>query len=162
MCELFGASLNSPIDLRDLLKEFYSHSRKHPHGWGMMRYKDNHYEAISEPVCALESKILGDVVAQTPKQVNLLAHIRLATIGSLKQENTHPFTGKDIEGRDWFLIHNGTIYSGTELISYPQKQKGDTDSERIFLYLMDLLAEEYKKLKLPTPKSVLNIENSII
>lgn len=144
MCELFGASLNRPMDFRELLKEFYSHSKKHPHGWGLLRRQDENYEIISEAVCASESKILDKVIDETMEQKLLLAHIRLATVGSLKQENTHPFTRKDAEGRSWNMIHNGTIYSGIELIPYIEKQVGDTDSERIILYLMDLLEEEYK------------------
>ena len=72
-------------------------------------------------------------------QTTTLGHIRFATVGSIKLENCHPFTGRDITGRQWTLIHNGTIYSGSSLIPYLNNQSGDTDSERLFLFLMDTL-----------------------
>lgn len=71
----------------------------------------------------------------------MLAHIRLATVGAIKYDNCHPYTGTDISGREWTLIHNGTIYSSRLLSKYLSVQKGDTDSERIFLYLIDKVNE---------------------
>lgn len=145
MCELFGASLNRSMDLREYLKIFYSHSVRHPHGWGLMREEQGHYHVIKEPVCATGSRMLHRVVEQTTPQKALLAHIRLATIGSRKQENSHPFTAQDSSGRQWTLIHNGTIYSSGTLSRYLECQQGETDSERVFLYFMDLLKEEIER-----------------
>ena len=137
MCELFGLSSKSPIDVRGYLTEFYSHSVRHPHGWGLMRHAGDKAEIIKESMCASKSAILHNIIDETEPQKNLLAHIRLATIGSVKHDNCHPFTGTDSSGRRWTLIHNGTIYSGTQLSKYFSSQTGDTDSERIFLYLLD-------------------------
>lgn len=66
-----------------------------------------------------------------------MTHIRLATIGSVKALNCHPYSGVDCTGRTWTLMHNGTICSGNRLMPYYRVQKGNTDSERIFLYLLD-------------------------
>ena len=44
-------------------------------------------------------------------------------------------------GRRWTLIHNGTIFDYPALYPYLKTQKGDTDSERVFLYLLDKLKE---------------------
>ncbi|MCH5210723.1 MAG: class II glutamine amidotransferase [Oscillospiraceae bacterium] len=137
MCELFGISSQSSVDVRGYLEEFYSHSRQHPHGWGLMRESNGKIEIIKECVCASQSAILNNIIAETEPQTNLLAHIRLATIGSVKHDNCHPYTGVDNSGRHWTLIHNGTIYSGTHLSKYLFSQTGDTDSERILLYLLD-------------------------
>lgn len=137
MCELFGISARSPIDVRGYLKTFYSHSVHHPHGWGIMREQDGKTEIIKEPVCASGSRIISETVRKTKPQTNLLAHIRLATVGGKKYDNCHPYTGFDASGRRWTLIHNGTIYSGTQLAKYLPEQSGDTDSERIFLYMLD-------------------------
>lgn len=142
MCELFGISARTPVDVRDYLKTFYSHSSHHPHGWGLMRISDNRPEIFKEPVCATGSRILSKIIQQTEPQTNLLAHIRLATVGSIKYNNCHPYTGFDMSGRQWTLIHNGTIYSGIQLARYLQEQIGDTDSERIFLYLIDEINKE--------------------
>ncbi|MCD7741568.1 MAG: class II glutamine amidotransferase [Ruminococcus sp.] len=145
MCELLGASLKEYTDLREYMKTFFSHSPQHPHGWGMMRFANGKREIIKEAVCASQSSILDDVIAGTLPQKNFLAHIRLATVGSTKYENCHPFTGTDFSGRNWTLIHNGTIYSSGKLIKYMQNQTGNTDSERIFMFMLDLLNDEIRQ-----------------
>lgn len=142
MCELLGLSVKSPIDVRGYLKSFYSHSVRHPHGWGLMRITDRKTEIIKEAVCASGSRIISEVIRKTEPQTNLLAHIRLATVGATKYDNCHPYSGFDASGRRWTLIHNGTIYSGVQLAKYLSYQTGDTDSERIFLYLLDEINKE--------------------
>lgn len=145
MCELFGASLSKQTDLREYLKTFYSHSVRHPHGWGLMRFTNGKRDIIREPVCAFDSKILSSVIDSTQLQSSLLAHIRLATVGAKKTENCHPYSGFDKFGREWTLIHNGTIYSSGKLMKYLNQQLGDTDSERIFLYLLDIVNSKYNE-----------------
>lgn len=153
MCELFGISSAAPIDAGDYLRAFFSHSVHHPHGWGIFRELDGKHEIIKEPVRALGSRIIDSVIRKTPPQTNMLAHIRLATVGGTKYDNCHPYTGTDISGRQWTLIHNGTIYSGTQLVKYLPKQVGDTDSERIFFYLIDEVNKAIKVNKAPlTPE----------
>lgn len=137
MCELFGASLNKRTDLKEYLREFFRHSNKHPHGWGLAGEKDGDALIVKEPVCANDSLMIGEVIERLSPQKNLLAHIRYATVGATKAENCHPFSGCDNSGRRWTLIHNGTVYSGMELMKYLELQNGDTDSERIFMYLID-------------------------
>ena len=51
--------------------------------------------------------------------------------------NCHPYSGFDSAHKRWTLIHNGTIFDYAPLSHYIKKQKGETDSERIFLYLLD-------------------------
>lgn len=137
MCELLGFSSDTAVDLRAYLKSFYRHSIQHPHGWGLMRELNEQMEIFKEPVCATGSRIISSIIDKTPPQKNAMAHIRLATVGAMNAENCHPFSGTDITGRRWTLIHNGTIYSGKKLTKYLNIQSGDTDSERIFIYLLD-------------------------
>ena len=135
MCELFGFSGRKSTDLTDQLREFFSHSNMHPHGWGMM-YSGG---IIKEPVKAKESDLLPMLLDGMEPQKNMLAHIRYATVGSIKEENCHPFSGSDISGREWTMIHNGTIYSGNGSYKYYKTQRGDTDSERLFLFFIDVI-----------------------
>ena len=86
---------------------------------------------------ASESLVLPILLKNLKPQEILLGHIRFATVGSIRYENCHPFADRDITGRQWTLIHNGTIYSGSRLIPYLNTQKGDTDSERLFRLLID-------------------------
>ena len=142
MCELFAADLSAETDIRPWLRKFYSHSVRHPHGWGLMRRSSGGFtEVIREPVSAIGSRKNTPIVEETIPQKIALAHIRLATVGAVKIANCHPFTGFDSFGRRWTMIHNGTIYSGRQLMSYLNTQTGDTDSERLFMYLMDRVRE---------------------
>lgn len=133
MCELLGFSAREPEDIREQLREFYRHSTRHPHGWGIMTDKGLEHG----PERAVDSERLRKIVDELEPHRTLLGHIRYATVGSIKKENCHPFTAVDRTGRRWTLIHNGTIYSSSQLVPYMRVQRGDTDSERLFLYLMD-------------------------
>ena len=144
MCELLGISSAKPMEVSGFLKEFYSHSVMHPHGWGLMYHCDGERTILREPVRAIDSTFLGAVVDSLEPQTTLLGHIRLATVGAVKEENCHPYTGKDMTGREWTLIHNGTIYSGKTHYQYYKQQRGDTDSERLFLGLLDAVNESIK------------------
>ena len=80
---------------------------------------------------------------------NGFAHIRNATIGNVKYKNCHPYTMKDNGGRRWTLIHNGTIFDYRPLNKYIKIQDGSTDSERILLYIVDLINRCEQELKRP-------------
>ncbi len=132
MCELLGFSAAQPENIKDLVSEFFSHGKDNPHGWGLMD---------CDRICkscerADTSEMLLQKISKLQPQKNLLGHIRFATVGSIKYENCHPFNAQDAQGRSWTLIHNGTIYSASRLIPFISSQSGDTDSERLFLYLM--------------------------
>lgn len=140
MCELFGRSGDTSKNVNEVLKTFYSHSINHPHGWGLAYWDDNNNSKILKNcVKANDDSHLHLKLQNNIKAKNVLAHIRYATIGRVSIENSHPFTKRDVSGREWTFIHNGTVFSGMKLIGYSSKQIGQTDSERIFLYLIDEL-----------------------
>ena len=135
MCELLGFSASQPTEINTLVSEFFSHGKTNPHGWGMMS-SSGMYKRCERADTSIELKKL---VKKLPPQTNFLGHIRFATVGSIKNENCHPFSAQDITGRSWTLIHNGTMYSASKLIPFVHEQSGDTDSERLFLYMMQQL-----------------------
>ncbi len=141
MCEIYGISSQNDFTANDYLKTFYSHSTHHPHGWGLACISRSGALIEKESIPASKSNYLKERLSQPVESKILLAHIRYATIGNVEYKNCHPFTGKDNTGRRWTLIHNGTIFDYPPLNSYIPKQMGDTDSERIFLYLLDKLSE---------------------
>lgn len=145
MCELFGFTSEKERDLRPYLSEFYSHSVRHPHGWGIADFSGGKASVITEPVCANKSKLLSKMIDTLPPQKTLIGHIRLATVGSLESANCHPFTRTDISGRQWVFAHNGTIFSGMSLLKYIDTQNGSTDSERILMYFIDKINEETER-----------------
>ncbi len=137
MCELFGVSSSAPIYLNDLLKEFFSHSVDHPHGWGLAQFYGNSASVEKEPSPAFRSAYLKRRLAHTIKADNLIAHIRFATIGSMDYENCHPFVLRDDYDRCYTLAHNGTMFDCPVLSPYQYKQEGRTDSERLLYYIVD-------------------------
>ncbi|WP_295155838.1 class II glutamine amidotransferase [uncultured Ruminococcus sp.] len=158
MCELLGFSAAKPTDISELVREFFSHSEKNPHGWGMM-YDDITLVRGCEK--ASDSPKLAEIMKGIAPQKDLLAHIRFATVGKIKQENCHPFTGCDITGRRWTFAHNGTIYSGSSLIPYLRTQAGDTDSERVFMYLMDSVNKAQENGELSSEERCLLIDDLV-
>jgi glutamine amidotransferase len=144
MCELLGFTSAKAVDISDYLRTFFSHSDVNPHGWGLM-YGNGGREVIKEPISALESTFLSDIIDYLPPQKATLAHIRFATVGTVSEHNCHPFTGTDISGREWTLIHNGTIFSSKHSHRYSAVQTGDTDSERFFLSLLDCMNERISR-----------------
>ena len=145
MCQIFGYSSSKKIKLNSILREFYSHSDGHPNGWGLALLDGMHTNIEKEPLQASKSNYLKERFTEDIASPVVLAHIRRATIGNVDLKNCHPFTGFDAFGRRWTLIHNGTIFDFPPMNEYVKKQKGETDSERILLYIIDRINEEGKK-----------------
>ena len=137
MCELLAISSEEPIKTNKYLKTFYNHSKHHPHGWGLAVKDKNKYIIEKEPQKANDSIKLKEMLEKDILTDNLIAHIRLATLGNMVIENCHPFFKKDNLGRTWLLMHNGTIFDGEKLEKYKKIQEGESDSERILLYIID-------------------------
>lgn len=137
MCKLLGVSSAKRVRVNELLQEFYSHSDKHPHGWGLATFYHGSASVEKEPTQALKSVYLKERLSHKMDVSTLLAHIRLATVGNIEYGNSHPFVKRDATGRAWTLVHNGTIFDYPALEPYRCRQEGDTDSERILLYLVD-------------------------
>lgn len=141
MCELFA--INSPFKIRanDFLREFFSHGTEHPHGWGMATFfgsgSNCGVSLEKEAAPAFKSEYLKQRLRFPLDADKLIAHIRLATKGSLDYENTHPFVLRDKTSRAWTLAHNGTIFDCDALNKYARVQQGATDSERILMYLIE-------------------------
>ncbi|MCD7894228.1 MAG: class II glutamine amidotransferase [Erysipelotrichaceae bacterium] len=143
MCELFAASLNQPLLLNNYLKEFYTHSPNHPHGWGLACISGSLVNIEKEPIMAIDSDYLTQRLEVPISSPVVLAHIRYATMGTMEYVNTHPYTLNDYKNNAWTLIHNGTIFKYSALDSYIHIQKGSTDSERILYYLIDQMNQSY-------------------
>lgn len=141
MCELFGYFGEDERDITSNLREFFSHSVEHPHGWGLATANRGLLNTEKEPLRAIDSAYLGSRLAAGVKASVAIAHIRLATAGATSRDNSHPFTAVDASGRAWTLAHNGTILASTELERFRSEQAGSTDSERILLYLVSKIDE---------------------
>ena len=126
-----------------------------------MMYETDKREILKEAVSAENSTFLSDIIDYMPPQKATLAHIRFATVGTINERNCHPFTGSDISGREWTLIHNGTIFNSRHNHRYAAVQTGDTDSERFFLSLLDNMNEHIAR-SVPNERERFEIVNKFI
>ena len=149
MCELYGFSGSREKKLNGDLRTFYSHACGHPNGWGLALLDENAPEVIREVCRADRSEYLRNRLESPILARTALAHIRRATIGSEEFVNCHPFTAADSCGRQWILIHNGTVFESEHLNRYVFRQRGETDSERILLYIIDKINEASDIAKRP-------------
>ena len=163
MCEIFCFNSNTPKQVNECLQCFYNHSEEHPHGWGLANMHSKEYVIDKEPVKATCSQYLKDILSNPVVGKNVFAHIRLATVGEIISPNCHPFIEMDGNNRSWMLIHNGTIFDYPILEKYKDKENGDTDSERILLYIIDKVNEfEQAKGAPSTIKERFNLLTEIV
>lgn len=144
MCMLFGLCSREETLTNEYLKAFFKNSPQHPDGWGLADISRSGTVVEKESIEASKSHYLKERLSSPIASGLMIAHIRYATIGNVEYRNCHPFTGKDNLGRRWTLAHNGTIFDYPPLASYLGVQLGDTDSERIFLYLRDSISTAQK------------------
>ena len=90
--------------MNDYLREFYSHSNKHPHGWGVACLEKQEAMIEKEPLQAAKSHYLKERLSVPIYAKTAVAHIRYATIGNVMYQNCHPYTRKDDCGRRWTLV----------------------------------------------------------
>ncbi|MGM9813192.1 MAG: class II glutamine amidotransferase [Muribaculaceae bacterium] len=146
MCELLGLSSRNKITVNNYLREFFSHSDRHCHGWGLALFYGDAVSLEKEATCANRSLYLRQRIAHPILIDNMVAHIRLASVGRMVYENCHPFVKHDSSERSWTLAHNGTIFSSAQLDAFKTVQEGQTDSERILYYFIDEINKQQHKL----------------
>ena len=119
--------------------------RGHTHGWGVATYEDHSLHVERQAWAAYHGEHFRQAAARIFSR-QVLAHVRRATVGPPRIENTHPF----VDG-PWAFVHNGTIPGFARLrprllALLPQERReairGDTDSEHLFHYLRTLQARE--------------------
>ncbi|MBE5969772.1 MAG: class II glutamine amidotransferase [Lachnospiraceae bacterium] len=147
MCELFGISAKRPIKTNEYLSEFFGRSKQHPDGWGLAVFRGHSVSLEKEPIMASKSAYLRGRLLYDIEAGNLIAHIRLATIGDMNYSNCHPFVWDDESGRSWTLVHNGTIFENDIISPYFVNQEGSTDSEGVLLYIVDNINQKIRKKK---------------
>lgn len=132
-----------------MLAEFFSHGADNPHGWGLADLTDPAWRILREARPAHTSSLAAQVSAHPLMVTDALAHIRYATVGDIEEANCHPFVGADASGRRWMLMHKGTIFDHAAADAFFKLQTGSTDSERIFLLLLDALNRQYEAKRAP-------------
>ena len=92
--------------MNDYLREFYSHSNKHPHGWGVACLEKQEAMIEKEPLQAAKSHYLKERLSVPIYAKTAVAHIRYATIGMSCIRTVIPIPGKMIaeDGGLWYTM----------------------------------------------------------
>ena len=149
MCRLFGFRAGRASNVhRSLLLErnaLMHQSQEHKDGWGIAFYPDGSAPTVRRGAGAAFADADFARVANVVSSDCVIAHVRKASVGPVRVENSHPFQ----RGR-WLFAHNGNVTDfarhRAELESlippaFREGILGDTDSERCAaLYFAELAA----------------------
>ncbi len=111
-------------------------------GWGVGFYQGGEILLKRRPIDDRAEISLVDLTKDIKADI-LVAHVRAATVGTLRTENTHPF-----RYRQWLFAHTGTVESfsslrgrlSESLPTFLQRDvRGDTDSELLFHLFLSFL-----------------------
>ncbi len=150
MCRLYGFIATEPTRLECSLVEAQNallvqsdrdlRGVRNPDGWGIAQWREGLPVVAKNTHPAFADRHFVDIASAVESNA-VIAHIRAATVGRIALENTHPFTYGP-----WAFAHNGTVtnfeHVATRLdIGSFGPPKGSTDSEMIFLWLINRMAD---------------------
>ena len=139
MCRLFGMLAPEPTTARFWLigapGSMVEQSYGNPHGTGLAYYEDGRPIMEKHPIAAHQDWQFAAEARHVHSHL-FVAHVRYATHGKPRLENTHPFTHSSL-----IFAHNGTIEGLKELCASLGPFRGDTDSERYFALLRHHIRE---------------------
>ena len=162
MCELFAMSSSDPTAVTFSLNEFSKHgglTGPHKDGWGIAFYEGKDVRIIKDESSASRSPCMDFVKSHNFKSKTIISHIRRATQGKISYSNTQPFQ-RELAGRMHTFAHNGDLKGiNTSPIVKPKMNHpvGETDSEYVFCYLVDLLNEIWRSDYRPNIKQRFNL-----
>src|SRR6266480_692990 len=146
MCRLLGIIGTPPMPVRDIADAFFPLGKSghvkctmtpgHLDGWGLSGYSAKravYFERRAESIT--EDKKLVDTAAEKAAKTQspvIIAHMRKASEGARDVSNSHPF-----HSHDWIFAHNGTVFGSNTLPLEDSHPQGDTDSERLFLWILE-------------------------
>ncbi len=140
MCRLFGLIANKPVDVEFSFlkadKPFKDLGSENRDGWGIGYYENKISKVFKEPQRIDKSSKIEEISKYCISNI-IISHVRKATSGSRRFENSHPFQYKN-----WLFAHNGSIIDNIESLrkaitpEYMQLIQGETDSETLFIWLM--------------------------
>ncbi|MCF6282002.1 MAG: class II glutamine amidotransferase [Candidatus Polarisedimenticolaceae bacterium] len=148
MCQLLGMNCNVPTDICFSFEGFCERggtTDEHKDGWGIAFFEDNGCRSFLDPNPSVESSVSTLIRNYPIKSRNVISHIRKATYGEVKLENTHPFT-RELWGRYWVFAHNGDLHDFQPDFSGAYEPVGGTDSERAFCLILERLKRDFRKM----------------
>lgn len=145
MCQLLGMNCNVPTDICFSFTGFQARGGAtdiHKDGWGIAFFEGKGVRLFLDPLPSASSPV-AELVRHYPiRSLNVIAHIRRATQGSVGLENTHPFQ-RELWGRYWIFAHNGHLPDFQPELNGEFLPVGQTDSERAFCWLLQELRRRF-------------------
>lgn len=155
MCRMLAVHSTEPFAAADLLlagpHSLVEQSRldragdHHRDGWGIGWY-DHAGPRVARSIAPAGDDARFAETADRAVGRIVLAHVRDASVGVIREENCHPF----VYG-PWMFCHNGTLegfdrlqpsFERETLPELQSARRGDTDSEALFLWLLSNVARE--------------------
>lgn len=147
MCQLLGMNCNVPTDICFSFTGFQARgglTDDHKDGWGITFFEGRGVRQFLDPSPSAHSPVADFVRTYPIKSKNVIAHIRKATQGDIRLENTHPFV-REIWGQYWSFAHNGDLKNFSPKLSGDYRPVGNTDSENAFCYILQELKKEFSE-----------------
>ena len=138
MCQLLGMNANVPTDICFSFTGFRQRgglTDHHADGWGIGFFEDAGCRVFIDTEPSMSSPIATLVSTYPIRSKHVISHIRKATQGHTRLQNTHPFQ-REIGGRYWLFAHNGDLKE-FDPPAGPVRPVGDTDSEAAFCHLLN-------------------------
>lgn len=151
MCQLLGMNSRLPASLH---LSFTGFSRRgggtdhHADGWGIAFFESDGAQPgkgvryFVDKESAATSPIAQMLRSYPIKSHNVVAHVRKATVGQVRLENSHPFV-RELWGRYWVFAHNGDLKDFAPTLHGNFRPVGDTDSELAFCWLLQEIAKSH-------------------
>lgn len=154
MCQLLGMNCNVPTDICFSFEGFCARGGKtdeHKDGWGIAFFEGRGCRTFLDDQPSIASPI-AHLVRQYPiKSMNVIAHIRKATVGPVGLENCHPFK-RELWGRYWVMAHNGDLKDFQTKSAGYYRPVGTTDSEQAFCLILETLCQAFPDQQPPLSK----------
>jgi predicted glutamine amidotransferase len=149
MCQLLGMNCNVPTDICFSFTGFQARgglTDHHTDGWGISFFEGKGVRQFLDPNASANSPVADFIRTYPIKSKNVIAHIRKATQGETKLENTHPFV-REMWGLYWSFAHNGDLKNFSPVLDGRFKPVGNTDSETAFCFILQELQKTFGETK---------------
>ncbi|WDE95896.1 class II glutamine amidotransferase [Lentisphaera profundi] len=141
MCQLLAMNCNTPTDICFSFEGFAQRgglTDQHTDGWGISFFEESACRSFHDTLPAAQSPIAKLIKDYPIKALNVISHIRQATIGAVELKNTQPYQ-RELWGQQWVFAHNGDLWDYKFTDSSPARPIGTSDSEAVFCDLLNQL-----------------------
>ena len=136
---------NVPTDILFSFEGFCARGGRtdhHSDGWGIAFFEGNGCRLFIDSKASADSPV-AELVRNYPiHSLNVIAHIRKATVGEVSLVNTHPFI-RELWGHYWIFAHNGDLTEKLPALKGHFRPVGTTDSEYAFCLIMESLQQRF-------------------